>query len=1348
MFGLLCLVIGLVLAQPGRDRPLTSQGRCPAWCGATGPDPQGWDVFQSLQAFESCDKSILFDFAIHNPVEPMLVGQKIRACSVWGGDFALHAHPAAVNPLQQLQPQNVTLEKASLIAPGHAGEPVERLVAVRTLQRYVAAAADPLTTSTIVFATSGRTVVGLYIGAAIDTPQTAASILEAVSRDVRLDDTSLQTTVQLCGSDRNADQTLGFVSVADGNVAAAHDAVRAWASGQCLRGTNTTSSVALEGWRVFPAGPASIANHAQPTVAGAGGDAAPPSALPASLRGGAVRGRAPHLHGRSSCKTTQVVSGDGCASLAKRCGISAADFTKFNPSKTLCSTLQPGQHVCCSSGSLPDFKPKPNHDGSCAQYTIVSGDSCSAIAGAHSLSISDLETFNKKTWGWSGCALLYVGNIICLSQGTPPMPAPLSNAVCGPQVPGTSKPKSGVDLSTLNPCPLKACCDVWGQCGTTAEFCTNTSTGAPGTAKKGTNGCISNCGTDPVIGNPPAEFKKVAYFEGFNLNRDCLYMDASQLAGSDYTHVHYAFAGISSDFQAVVGATDNFTSYEFEVFRGMTGFRRIVSFGGWTFSTDPKTYTIFREGVKPANRDRLASSIASFATTYGLDGVDIDWEYPGAPDIPGIPPASQDDGPNYLAFLKSLKQKLGSKSLSIAAPASYWYLKGFPIAEISKTVDYIVYMTYDLHGLWDFGNAWSDVSCPGGNCLRSHINFTETINAISMITKAGVPSNMVVAGVTSYGRSFQMTDPACSGPMCTWVKTATPGRCTKTAGYLGDAEIKDIIKNNRDARQLKDDSGSNILIYDKNQWVSWMDSDNKKGRTTYYQSLFALGGTSDWAVDLEDYRATPKHLDAGAADTNKAWAVFKERINEFGDPYAVGPRTGNWTQIPCTSPATSNVYYYTPEDRWRTTDAAHAWQDALTVWETIDKPQRRSFVQSVSNTLHAFENLVCMTLATEGCADGAQCHVFAAGYLVYNSLVQIYREILNLNDAISRASVTILADYPAFADKFAPIVDHTGEFYLLIDIFSMAATVISAPMFNNWLSRMAYFVEHEASLNNIRDVTYGLIGQVQTLVKDLYKDKSKWNQEVKDNFQSYIGHVLRMWENATETLSHSLFDGTAPSVDVLTGLISDGKLLDGDAKNHSANAAELTLSEMVGFVERGYYGFIIPQIWNVSSTVPFVMDTGYACGTINPMSDYLGDADAAATYVCHAPTNKMYYLVSVRGSAQNCNCGVSCTTGHACLENKFVTPPGLEHLDGSSYGGVTRDDLVYGAIATYQANGRKNGATLVDPYSKSTYDQLWAHDIRSPGYVSIPVCSASEAHLNWLRWSTLKGFGTSNFPCT
>ncbi len=79
------------------------------------------------------------------------------------------------------------------------------------------------------------------------------------------------------------------------------------------------------------------------------------------------------------------------------------------------------------------------------------------------------------------------------------------------------------------------------------------------------------------------------------------------------------------------------------------------------------------------------------------------------------------DGVSYLRFLASLKQKIGKdKSVLIAAPASFWYLKAFPIDRIAQLIDYIVYMTYDLHGQWDYGNVNAFDSCPSGKCIRSH----------------------------------------------------------------------------------------------------------------------------------------------------------------------------------------------------------------------------------------------------------------------------------------------------------------------------------------------------------------------------------------------------------------------------------------------------------------------------------------------------------------------------------------------------------------------------------------------------------------------------------------------------
>ena len=125
------------------------------------------------------------------------------------------------------------------------------------------------------------------------------------------------------------------------------------------------------------------------------------STSPASARHLSPGGH-PWLARRGDCSTVQVQSGNSCASLATECGITAAQFTQYNPSKTLCSTLSPGQDVCCSPGTLPDFAPKPQADGTCATHAVVTDDTCSSIASANSITLTDIGnwyTLSMRTFG-------------------------------------------------------------------------------------------------------------------------------------------------------------------------------------------------------------------------------------------------------------------------------------------------------------------------------------------------------------------------------------------------------------------------------------------------------------------------------------------------------------------------------------------------------------------------------------------------------------------------------------------------------------------------------------------------------------------------------------------------------------------------------------------------------------------------------------------------------------------------------------------------------------------------------------------------------------------------------------
>lgn len=600
-------VLSSQTTKSGRSPYYRGLDPCPARCSDAGPSPGNWSLYHNLDQFVQCPETIFLDFSLSDEVDDAARKHRLYACSVWGADWT--QTPNTTAPVSVTRIINSTYELGWWPAPGTGQSGgASTIAAVRALSRqmrwYLTNGHAPTNKPVYLFAGFFNAAVGLYVGKGLQNEGTGSTALKffedaLVSVDPRT--AAGGVALQLCPEGSDADHMFGVVASTNGTFSTTQSALTSLSHAECLSGFIGGMNITAQAYLVSPL----VISSSNVTTNSSS----------------IFTNTTSHLSRRTNCTTIQVVSGDSCASLASKCGISASDFTDYNPQDDLCSTLQPYQHVCCSDGNLPDFAPQPNDDGSCATYTIASGDTCSGLAAEYSLTVDDLEDFNMNTWAWNGCDDIWVGTIICLSTGDPPMPAPLANALCGPQVPGTDKPTDGTALSDLNPCLLNACCDVWGQCGTTSEFCTNTSTGAPGTAKEGTNGCISNCGTDIIFSGAPDEFRSVTYFESYGFDRPCLYMDAKQINTDKYTHVHYAFATLSDDYEVLTG--DAMATYEFGNFKAIRGPKKIVTFGGWDFSTNPNTYYIFRNGVTAANRLTMATNIANFVEENGLDGVDI-----------------------------------------------------------------------------------------------------------------------------------------------------------------------------------------------------------------------------------------------------------------------------------------------------------------------------------------------------------------------------------------------------------------------------------------------------------------------------------------------------------------------------------------------------------------------------------------------------------------------------------------------------------------------------------------------------------------------------------------------------
>ncbi|OAA36492.1 chitinase [Metarhizium rileyi] len=1332
-----CTLLGHVISAQTILRQPSSPGysgrdACPGRCIDSGSNPSNWSVYHNFYQFQSCHQTLFHEFNIHDQVDDDNTLHRIYSCASYGSDWENLPALTSKTPVKSIDSlqKNATFEiEWGTDNLGRRSTVGDIVVLLKQLRQYLSNGHGSTTRPELLFAQVGQTAIGLYIGKALQKEGISFFALKALEDEIfSLKMPSSSVVMQMCDLGISPDHVFGIMTTSNGTFSPIQNAIRAWISADCL---SLNSSSTFTGPIYFNTAPMARVEGAPLRDRNVNFMDSPTSKISRlSVRGG--------------CRTVQVQSGDSCASLAEECGISGASFMKYNPGSDFCATLMPGQHACCSLGSLPDFRPKSNSDGSCHVYTVHAGDSCSSIAAANSVTIKDLETFNKRTWGWNGCQNIWASSRICLSTGAPPMPAPMPNAVCGPQVPGTQPPAAGSDISQLNPCPLSACCDVWGQCGTTEEFCVDTGTGAPGTARAGTNGCISNCGTSIVRGDPPAEFRKIGYFEGYGFSsRECLYQDALQIDASQYTHIHFAFGMITHDYQIHTGDAE--TTYEFENFKRIQGAKRILSFGGWEFSTSQATYAIFREGVKDANRLVLAMNIANFIKRHGLDGVDIDWEYPSAPDLPNIPPASKEEGMDYFKFLVILKNLLPDKSVSIAAPASYWYLKGFPIRIISFIVDYIVFMTYDLHGQWDAHNQWSQVGCPSGMCLRSSVNLTETINSLVMITKAGVPSSKIVVGVTSYGRSFSMAQAGCHGPNCFYTggplnSNAKKGRCTNIAGYIADAEIKEIIQDQSRVNQNYVDgpSHSNILVYDNTQWVSYMSPEVLSLRTQLYRSL-NMGGTTNWAIDLETFHDIPK--DSGAP----SWAIFKEKLKSGLDPYQKGQRHGNWTSLTCNDRAVEDLDDLTPSERWSRLDAPDAWNDVLDIWTTYyASDKHRSFSQAITDTLQGPTDVHCETIAqsnhcdsTKECTDFVGSGTGPAGYEIFNSFVEINGWYSDFHQSLADISALYISNtLPDFENKFAPVpppADNKKWLLLLIDLITLGVGLFELP----------YFMKNSAAADTLKDTTMTLIGQSTTIAKNMLSTDTPghWTAGKQAQFSHYMGQALNAWGDLAERSVGILFNGSDESVALLTSLVSDGKLISGKGRKEAAYDKSALLKAAIG---KAFFAYSIPAIWSVSGASPFIIDSGSACGTLDPIAGYMSPDGMHKSW--HCVDNKLYYLASPKGDAKNClRQGIGYP--EKCKDRQFSALPGIEWLDGSSFGGVTLGDLISGSVRTYKANGNRNVNISPDPSKLLRLDAAGHQDITVPGFIRMPVCSAGMAFKAWVGNHDGPDTSAPGYPC-
>jgi len=342
---------------------------------------------------------------------------------------------------------------------------------------------------------------------------------------------------------------------------------------------------------------------------------------------------------------------------------------------------------------------------------------------------------------------------------------------------------------------------------------------------------LSGCSEKNPGASAKAQYRLVGYVAGWE--------KPVPIAAEKLTAINYAFAHIS-DGRAVLdqpGAA--------EMLKGLHALRMrnprlqiLVSVGGWGadgFSDAAAT---------DASRLAFAQSAAELIAKHGLDGIDLDWEYPGLPG-PGIVHRDEDKT-NFTLLLQVLRQQLDAlgKQRQRSADAHYLLTAALADGEFTRFIeldrihaylDWIDLMTYDFH------NSLTPTTGHHAALRRSATsaaNERSVESAVRQYLAAGVPASKVVVGVPFYGRAFADV-------------TAQNDGLDQTYGkYEGDHPwpqlVADFIDRNGYARRWDATAQVPYLWNAQTRvFVSYDDPQSLKLKAEFVKSN-ALGGMMYW----------------------------------------------------------------------------------------------------------------------------------------------------------------------------------------------------------------------------------------------------------------------------------------------------------------------------------------------------------------------------------------------------------------------------------------------------------------------------------------------------------------------
>ena len=200
------------------------------------------------------------------------------------------------------------------------------------------------------------------------------------------------------------------------------------------------------------------------------------------------------------------------------------------------------------------------------------------------------------------------------------------------------------------------------------------------------------------------------------------------------THVNFAFGHVNETFDGVLLPDSTGLRQIAGLKAQKPALKVLLSVGGWGSGR-------FSEmAADSLKRKSFSEDCGKIVEKYGIDGIDIDWEYPGS-DMAGIS-ASPDDKGNFTLLMRDLRTALGTgRLLTLASVCNAEYID---FKAILPYVDYVNVMSYDMG---------YDGTHHAALYRSEHAGYCTADEAVRKHIAAGVPPTMIVMGMPFYGRS-------------------------------------------------------------------------------------------------------------------------------------------------------------------------------------------------------------------------------------------------------------------------------------------------------------------------------------------------------------------------------------------------------------------------------------------------------------------------------------------------------------------------------------------------------------------------------------------------------------------